>query len=92
MPLTSGQMPFQSHRACLKVCSQRCISSRPLPVVMELATSSTIDRQASTNLLKAGEVQLGISAWWRALMCDSLLALAAPSVLYGAPVMNDGKL
>lgn len=37
-----------------------------------LASSSTSARVASTNLEKAGEVQLGIRAWWRAIMCDSL--------------------
>jgi len=30
---------------------------------------------ASTNLLKAGEVQFGIRAWWRATMCDSVLGV-----------------
>lgn len=37
-----------------------------------LASSSTRARVASTNLLKAGEVQLGIRAWWRAAMWCSL--------------------
>jgi hypothetical protein len=26
---------------------------------------------ASTNLLKAGDIQLGMRAWWRAMMCGS---------------------
>jgi hypothetical protein len=30
---------------------------------------------ASTNLLKAGEVQFGISAWWRATMWFSVLGV-----------------
>jgi hypothetical protein len=33
-----------------------------------LASSSTSARVASTNLEKAGDVQFGMSAWWRATM------------------------
>jgi len=39
------------------------------------ASSSTRARVASTNLLKAGEVQFGIRAWWRATMCESVEVL-----------------
>jgi hypothetical protein len=39
------------------------------------ASSSTSARVASTNLLKAGEVQLGMRAWWRATMCGSFEVL-----------------
>jgi hypothetical protein len=35
------------------------------------ASSSTSARVASTNLLKAADVQFGIRAWWRATMCES---------------------
>jgi len=37
-------------------------------MVDELASSSTRARQASTNLEKAGDVQFGMRAWWRAAM------------------------
>jgi hypothetical protein len=36
------------------------------------ASSSTSERVASTNLEKAGDVQLGMSAWWRATTWESL--------------------
>ena len=38
---------------------------------VEFASSSTRPRQASTNLEKAGDVQFGIRAWWRAAMWES---------------------
>jgi hypothetical protein len=68
-----------------------------LPVVIEFATSSTMERHASTNLLKAGDVQLGINAWWSALMWASLLKLDEPSGPNGfetlpcPPVMYEGN-
>jgi hypothetical protein len=40
-------------------------------MVGEMASSSTSPRQASTNLLKAAEVQFGMRDWWRAAMWDS---------------------
>jgi hypothetical protein len=45
----------------------------PFESVEMLASSSTRLRQASTNLLKAGEVQLGMRDWWRAAMCGSVV-------------------
>ena len=41
-------------------------------MVVTFASSSTSARVASMNLLKAGDVQLGIRAWCRAMMCESL--------------------
>lgn len=72
---TSGQKRSSSQHICLKISSQRDISSLPSRVVVMLASSSTSVRVASSNLLKAGEVQLGMRAWWRATMWESLEVL-----------------
>lgn len=72
---TSGQKRSSSQHICRKISSQRDISSLPSRVVVMFASSSTSARVASTNLLKAGEVQFGIRAWWRATMCESVEVL-----------------
>jgi len=71
MPLTLGQKRSSSQHICRKISSQRTISSLPSRVVVMFASSSTSARVASTNLEKAGEVQFGIRAWWRATICES---------------------
>ena len=75
IPSTSGQKRSSNQHICRKISSQRDISSLPSRVVVMLASSSTSVRVASTNLLKAGEVQFGMRAWWRATMCESLEVL-----------------
>jgi hypothetical protein len=72
---TSGQKRSSSQHICLKISSQRDISSLPSRVVVILASSSTSVRVASSNLLKAGEVQFGMRAWWRATIWESLEVL-----------------
>jgi hypothetical protein len=72
---TSGQKRSSSQHICRKISSQRDISSLPSRVVVMFASSSTSARVASTNLLKAGDVQFGMRAWWRATMCESLEVL-----------------
>jgi hypothetical protein len=49
-------------------------------MVDEFASSSTRARHASTNLEKAGEVQLGMSDWWSAAMWLSDEALGPERV------------
>jgi len=77
MPSTSGQKRSSSQQIWRKISSQRCISSLPSRVVVMFASSSTKARVASTNLLKAGDVQFGIRAWWSATMCESALGVAS---------------
>jgi hypothetical protein len=71
MPSTSGQKRSSSQHIWRKISSQRDISSLPSCAVVVLASSSTRERVASTNLLKACEVQFGIRTWWRATMWES---------------------
>lgn len=66
MPSTLGQNRCFSQHICLKISSQRCISSLPSRVVVMFASSSTRARVASTNLEKAGDIQFGIRACWSA--------------------------
>lgn len=72
MPSTSGHERSSNQHICRKISSQRTISSLPSRAVVIFASSSTSVLVASTNLLKAGEVQFGIKAWWSATMCGSL--------------------
>jgi hypothetical protein len=75
MPFTSGQKRSPIQQIWRKISSQRVISSLPSRAVVMLASSSTRARLASMNLLKAGDVQLGIRAWWRATMWPSVLVV-----------------
>lgn len=57
MPSSSGQIWPHSQSVCAKTRSQLAISVLPFAPVCALATSSTIDLQASTKRTKLAEVQ-----------------------------------